>query len=61
MDTHLSGEQEEHVLRPFRITTRAAFTGDLRYFEVIATDSYHAACQVKQIANQDLIVRIAFA
>lgn len=61
MDTHLSGEQERPALRPFRITTRAAFTGELRHFDVIATDSYHAACQVKQIAKHDLIVRIAFA
>lgn len=61
MDTHLNGEQGGPALRPFRITTRAAFTGDLRHFDVIAADSYHAACQVKQIAKHDLIVRIAFA
>jgi hypothetical protein len=60
MEPHLSA-QESRPLRLFRVTTRSVFTGELRHFEITAVDSYHAACQAKQVAKHDTLVRICFA
>lgn len=57
MDPHLSAPP----LRVFHVTTRAVFTGELRHFEITATDAYHAACQAKQAAKHDVLVRISYA
>lgn len=60
MDSHLS-RSSDPPLRLFQVTTRTAFTGEVRRFEVMASDAYHAACQAKQVAKHDLIVRITYA